>query len=421
MTLPQDEHDAGGTQSAPQALDPKALPLYGVRVLELGTVIAGPAVGLFLADLGADVVSIENPRADPFQQSRPSTAFLRRNKRSLTIDLGKQGGKEVFFDLVRTADVVVENYAPGAVDRMGVGYAAVSAANGRIVYSSIKGFLPGPYSNRLAADELAQMMGGLAFMTGLPGKPMRAGASITDLGVAAFSAMGIMAALVQRERTGKGQHIQGGLFETVAFWMSQHLAIMGVTGKAPEPIPVRGVWYQMRWPIYDVFETGDERQVFVGILNDKQWTSFCAEFSLGSLKNNPDLQTNEQRLQAREQLLGQLGPLFRSYSNADLLVRLERAEVVFAPVNNPADLLSDPHLLAGNRLLDTEFQGRHFALPTLPLSSNSFRFGIRRQPVPPGQDTLDLLQEQGYDQQRIAELCRQGVIELSGYPKEEKK
>ena len=394
-----------------------SLPLDGIRIFELGTVIAGPAVGLFLADLGADVVSIENPRADPFQIARPSTAFLRRNKRSLTADLAKPAGKDLFLDLVRTADVVVENYAPGAVDRLGVGYEAVSAVNGRIVYCSIKGFLPGPYGNRLAADELAQMMGGLAYMTGLPGRPMRAGASITDLGLASFSTMAILAALLQRERTGRGQHIHGGLFETVAFWMSQHLAILGVTGKVPEPVTVQGVWYQMRWPIYDVFAAADERQVFVGILNDKQWASFCAEFSLGSLKSDPDLQTNEQRLNSRQLLLTQLGSLFRSHTSAELLVRLERADVVFAPVNNPADLLSDPHLRASSQFLETEFKGRHFSLPALPLSSSAYRFGIRRQPVPPGEDTLALLNEHGYDQQRVMELCRQGVIELPGYPK----
>lgn len=397
------------------------LPLDGIRVFELGTVIAGPAVGLFLADLGADVVSIENPRADPFQIARPSTAFLRRNKRSLTVDLAKPAGKDLFLDLVRSADVVVENYAPGAVDRIGVGYDAVSAVNSRIVYSSIKGFLPGPYSNRLAADELAQMMGGLAYMTGLPRRPMRAGASITDLGVAAFSTMAILAALLQRERTGRGQHIHGGLFETVAFWMSQHLAIMGATGKTPEPITVRGVWDQMRWPIYDVFEAADKRQVFVGILNDKQWASFCAEFDLDSLKSNPDLQTNEQRLHSRQLLLDHLGPLFLSYPLAELLARLERAVVLFAPINGPADLLSDPHLHATNQFLETEFKGRRFLLPALPLQSSAYRLGIRHQPPTPGKDTLALLNEHGYDQQRVDELCRQGVIELADTPKQEDK
>lgn len=397
------------------------LPLEGTRVFELGTVIAGPAVGLFLADLGADVVSIENPRADPFQTSRPSTAFLRRNKRSLTVDLAKPAGKELFLDLVRTADVVVENYAPGAVDRIGVGYDAVTAVNARIVYCSIKGFLPGPYSHRLAADELAQMMGGLAYMTGLPRRPMRAGASITDLGVAAFATMAILAALLQRQHTGRGQHIHGGLFETVAFWMSQHLAIMGTTGKTPEPITVRGVWDQMRWPIYDVFDVADERQVFVGILNDKQWASFCAEFDLASLKNDPDLQTNEQRLRSRQLLLDHLGPLFRSHRSAELMTRLERAEVLFAPINNPGDLLSDAHLRATNQFLETEFKGRRFSLPALPLQSSAYRLGIRHQPPPPGKDTLSLLNEYGYDRERVAELCRQGVIELPGNPKQEDK
>jgi crotonobetainyl-CoA:carnitine CoA-transferase CaiB-like acyl-CoA transferase len=394
------------------------LPLEGIRVFELGTVIAGPAVGLFLADLGADVVSIENPRADPYQQARPSTAFLRRNKRSLAINLAKPAGKDLFLDLIRTADVVVENYAPGAVDRIGVGYEAVSAVNSRIVYCSIKGFLPGPYSNRLAADELAQMMGGLAYMTGLPQRPMRAGASITDLGVAAFSTMAILAALLQRASTGRGQHIHGGLFETVAFWMSQHLAILGATGQTPEPITVRGVWEQMRWPIYDVFEVADKRQVFVGILNDKQWASFCAEFELDSLKSNPDLQTNEQRLRSRQLLLNHLGPLFLNYPIADLLARLERAEVLFAPVNRPEDLLSDAHLHATNQFLETEFKGRRFLLPALPLRSSAYRLGIRRQPAPPGEDTLALLNEYGYDRQRVAELSSQGVIGLPETPKE---
>lgn len=390
------------------------LPLTGIKVLELGTVIAGPAVGLFLADLGADVVSIENPRTDPFQSARPATAFLKRNKRSVTIDLAQQAGKDLFLDLARTADVVVENYAPGAVERIGVGYESVSAVNNAIVYCSIKGFLPGPYSDRVAADEVAQMMGGLAFMTGLPGRPLRAGASVTDLGAASFATMGILAALLQRERTGKGQHIQSGLFETVAFWMSQHLAIMGVTGKIPEPLTVQGVWYQMRWPIYDVFEVADKRQVFVGILNDKQWSSFCAEFDLASLQANPDLQTNEQRLNCRQLLLTHLSALFLGQPLAELVPRLERAKVLFAPVNAPADLLSDPHLLAGKQFLETHFKGKQFPLPALPLKSDAFQLGIRWQPGSAGEETLALLQELGCDTQRVTELCRLGVIAIPG-------
>jgi crotonobetainyl-CoA:carnitine CoA-transferase CaiB-like acyl-CoA transferase len=386
------------------------LPLQGIRVLELGQVISGPAVGLFLADLGADVTAVENPRADAFQRERPTLAFLRRNKRNIAIDLRMSDGRELFLDLAKKSDIVVENYGPGTVERLGIDYKTVSTLNKRVIYCSIKGFLPGPYGNRKAADEVVQMMGGLAFMTGLPGRPMRAGASVTDLGAASFGTIAILAALIQRETTGEGQHIQAGLYETVVFWMSQHLALLGVTGEAPEPVTVVGVSDRLGWPIYDVFRTADEKLVFLGLLNDKHWTSFCAELELHSLASDPKLQTNEQRLEQRPSLVGRLREIIGTYRSSDLLSRLERIDVVFAPVHSPADLVSDEHLLASRQLLETEFMGSRFLLPMLPVRTSEFSPSIRCQPRAFAQDTESYLRESGYGEAVISEWLRSGVI-----------
>lgn len=387
-----------------------ALPLAGIRVLELGQVIAGPAVGLFLAELGADVIAVENPRADVFQRERAALAFLKRNKQSLAIDLQQPAGRALFLDLASRTDVVVENYGPGTLERLGLDYAAVSARNPRVIYCSIKGFLPGPYGQRRAADELAQMMGGLAYMTGLPGRPMRAGASITDLGAATFATMGVLAALVDRDKTGRGQHVSSALFETVVFWMSQHLAGYGLSGRAPEPMSVRGVSDSLGWPIYDVFETADDKLLFLGLINDKHWQAFCAEFALDDLARAPDLQTNEQRLRARTALLTRLAAIMRAAPRADLLMRLERAAVVFAPVHTPTELLEDEHLQATGRLQETEFRGQRFLLPGLPLESSAYRLGLRHQPPPFGADTVACLRAYGFGDEQIEAWLREGVV-----------
>ena len=265
-------------------------PLAGLKVVEFTHMVMGPACGLMLADLGADVVKVE-PAPDGDNTRRLSgsgTGFFsiaNRNKRSLAVDLKSADGMAVVRRLLADADVLIENFRPGAMDKLGLSYAALSADNPRLIYCSCKGFLPGPYNSRVALDEVVQMMGGLAYMTGPPGQPLRAGSSVNDIMGGMFGAIGILAAVTERQRTGRGRHVQTGLFENNVLLMAQHMAQFALTGTEPPPMSVR----QVAWPIYDLFDTGDGGQVFVGVVTDTQWRLFCAEFALDALGADPAL------------------------------------------------------------------------------------------------------------------------------------
>src|SRR5919205_1509936 len=281
------------------------LPLAGVRVLELGHIVAGPTAALILADLGADVVKIERP--DGGDQARRMSGngsvfhFLNRNKRSMIIDLKAHAGKEVFRRLVRTADVVLDNYAPGVLDRLGLGYDDLAATNPRLVYLSLKGFLPGPYEHRPSLDELAQMMGGLAYMTGPRGQPLRAGASIIDIGAATYGVIAILAALAQRERTGCGERIVAGLYETSVFWVGQWMAMSALNGEPSVPMPEAGQSVRMGWGIFHLFPTADEgEQVFIAVTSNAHWERFCQALDLPDLFADERLKTNAGRNAAQE-------------------------------------------------------------------------------------------------------------------------
>src|SRR6266545_2794394 len=213
------------------------LPFSGIQVLELGHTVMGPSCSLVLADLGADVVKVEPPEGD---RTRANVGFgsaifpvFNRNKRSLCIDLKSEAGKAVFRQVVAKVDALVENFGPGTMDRLGLGYDTLSQVNPRLVYCALKGFLSGPYEHRAALDEIVQFMGGLAYMTGPRGMPLRAGSSVVDIVGGMFGALGIMAALRERERTGRGQLVQSALFESTAFLVAQHMGQQALTGKAP--------------------------------------------------------------------------------------------------------------------------------------------------------------------------------------------
>ncbi len=253
--------------------------------------VMGPTCGLVLADLGADVVKVEPaPEGDNTRRLAGSgTGFfaaLNRNKRSLAVDLKSSDGIELVRRLLAEADVLVENFRPGAMDRLGLGWEQVSALNPRLVYCSCKGFLPGPYEHRTALDETVQMMGGLAYMTGLPGRPLRAGSSVNDIMGGMFGAIGILAALNERHETGRGRHVQSGLFENNVLLMAQHMAQIAATGREPPPMSTR----TPAWPVYDIFDTADGEQVFVGAVTDTQWPIFCDAFGLAESRRRPDAQ-----------------------------------------------------------------------------------------------------------------------------------
>ena len=240
------------------------LPLAGIRVVEFSHMVMGPSCGLILGDLGADVIKVEpvgegdNTRRLPGSGAGFFAAF-NRNKQSLALDIKAPKGLAFAKKLIARSDALIENFRPGGLDALGLGYDALSIDNPGLIYCSLKGFLSGPYEHRPALDETVQMMGGLAYMTGPPGRPLRAGASVNDIMGGMFAVIGIMGALMERAHTGRGQRIRSALFENNAFLVSQHMAQFAVTGKAAAPMPAR----ISSWGIYDVFDTADASQIFI--------------------------------------------------------------------------------------------------------------------------------------------------------------
>jgi len=395
--------------------DNQALPLSGIKVVEFTHMVMGPAAGLMLADLGADIIRIEPAQGDNTRRLPGSGAgyftMYNRNKRSLCVDLKSAAGKELVLKLVDEADVLIENFRPGTMDRLGFGYAVLKVRNPKLIYCSEKGFLSGPYEHRTALDEVAQMMGGLAYMTGPPGQPLRAGTSVIDVQGGMFGALGILAALYQRDETGQGQQVVASLFESTVFLVGQHMAQYAVTGKAAAPMPAR----VSAWAIYQVFETADDDNVFVGVVSDKQWKLLCESFGLDELAADETLATNNDRVEHKERLLPIIKDTFRQYSKLELMDKLEKTGLPFAPITKPEELFDDPHLAANDGLLpitvtDGERAGKQSKLPALPLEMNGRRFGIHR-PVPrKGQHTREIMAEAGYCEDEIDTMIEQGAV-----------
>ena len=392
------------------------LPLEGTRVLELGHIVAGPTAGLILADLGADVIKIEDPlRGGDQSRSNPTGLatfyYLNRNKRSFALNLKTPEGKELFLKFAAASDVVLDNYAPGVLDRLGVDYDTVSKINPRVIYCSINGFLKGPYAHRPALDEVAQMMGGIAFMTGLPDQPLRIGASVTDISAATYGVIGILCALLQRGQTGRGQRLTSGLFETVVFWVGQHMSNFAMTGEPSIPMPVRKMGTRFRWGVFDLFRARDRKQVFIGITSNRHWETFCAEFGQPELFSHPDLRNNETRTRARDWLLPRVQDIVGNYESKELMGKLDKAEVPYAPVNTPADLYDDPYLTKhGGRLLAVQAGNKTVRLPALPFESEDFEFAVTKQPPELGEHTKEILQELGISDAEMDRLVKGNVV-----------
>ena len=396
---------------------PSALPLDGIRVLELGHIVAGPSAGLLLADLGADVIKVE--RAGEGDQSRAMPAgssalfhFLNRNKRSTAIDLkGSAEGRALFLRLAAVSDVVIDNFAHGAVEALDLGYDVLSRTNPGLIYLALKGFLPGPNETRPFLDELAQMSAGLAFMTGPRGQPMRAGASIVDVGAAAYGVIAVLAALQQRAKTGVGQRITSGLYETTVFWVGQWLAQYAATGEPSVPLPEMRQGTRMGWGVYQLFTAADGEQIFVGITSNGHWERFCREFGLDDLLADPRLDDNAKRVAARAWLPARIATELARHPSAELARRLERARVPFAPLRRPDQLVDDPHLNAAGQFVETPLPGQAPAkLPKLPVRSTAFEMSLRRPAPQLGEHTREVLEEIGLTGKEIDALASRRII-----------
>ncbi len=389
--------------------DTISLPLSGIKVVEFTHMVMGPTAGVILADMGAEVVKIEPKGGDNTRRLNGSGSgyfsMYNRNKKSVCIDLKTQKGKQVALDLISSADILLENFRPGAMDKLGFGYEQLSQLNPSLIYCSLKGFLSGPYAHRTALDEVTQMMGGLAYMTGLPDKPMRAGSSVIDITGGMFGVIGVLAALEERHRTGKGKQVTSSLYETTAFMVGQHMAQQKTTGEAPPPMSVR----RSAWAVYDIFHCAGNEQVFVGVVSDTQWRLFCEAFEFNELANDPDLANNNGRVAKRNRLLPVIQERFSHMSKNALMDKLEQTGLPFAPINKPSDLFDDPHLNAGGLVEITLSDGTKAKLPALPVEMDGQRFGLRHD-LPRSDDTEDTLSAIGYSDEQIQQLAEQNVI-----------
>ena len=392
------------------------LPLSGIRVLELSLAVMGPTCGLILADMGAEVIRVERaPEGDETRRLKGFGLgffpFLNRNKKSIAIDLKSERGKEVLKKLILSADVLVENFAPGTIERLGFGYDQLASLNPRLIYCALKGFMPGPYEKRPALDEVVQMMSGLAYMTGPLGQPLRAGASIIDILGGTYGVIAILAALHEREKTGKGQSVIATLFESAAFLMGQHMAVAAITGKPCPPMPNR----QSAWSIYDRFEVKGGDLVFVGITSDRHWKRFCETFGLAELGADERLTKNNDRVTQRPWLIPAIQKHFKTLTKAELFRLCEEAGIPFSPIAKPEELFDDPQLNEGGGLVETTLPGGvRTKLPRIPLRVGSYDFGLRNDPPEVGQDGRELLKSIGLSDGEIDQLQREQIVVAAG-------
>jgi crotonobetainyl-CoA:carnitine CoA-transferase CaiB-like acyl-CoA transferase len=393
----------------------KTLPLTGVRVVEFTHMIMGPTCGMVLGDLGAEVIKVEPIDGDNTGRLLGSGAgffpLFNRNKKSIALDLKSVQGKEIALKLIATADVVAENFRTEAMIKLGLDYDSVKTINPRLVYVSHKGFLPGPYAHRTALDEVVQMMGGLAYMTGRPGDPVRAGSSVNDIMGGMFGAIGAMAALMERSQTGKGQLVQSALFENNIFLVAQHMMQYAVTGVAAEPMPNR----ISAWAVYDVFTVKNGEQIFLSAVSDGQWKTMCDAFCWNDLFNDPRYPDNNARVIRRSELIPELRTRFAAFTAAELTTIFEQHGLPFAPITKPHELLDDPHLIASGglqpiTLVDGEHAGQTALTVPLPFSMNGQRMAVRHNPPKLGEHSHALLAELGYSLTEISNMIDARVV-----------
>ena len=392
-----------------------ALPLTGLRVVEFTHMVMGPTCGMVLADLGAEVIKVEPIEGDRTRHLLGAGAgffpMFNRNKKSIAIDLHQPEGAALARRLAGTADVVAENFKPGTMVKYGLDYASLSQADPRLIYVSHKGFLPGPYDHRTALDEVVQMMGGLAYMTGRPGDPLRAGSSVNDIMGGMFGAIGAMGALIQRGITGRGQEVQTALYENNVFLVGQHMLQYAITGRAAAPMPDR----ISAWGIYDIFTVKDGEQIFLAAVSDAQWLTFCDALGLADLRDLPQYATNNLRVQGRGTLMPVLRERLIAWRAAELAALFERVGLPFAPIRKPEELYDDEHLLATGGLADItlpdgERAGQSVGTALFPFTMGGQRLGVRLQPPTSGQHTMALLVALGYNEAQVADFVARRVV-----------
>ena len=394
-----------------------SLPYAGIRVIEFTHMVMGPTCGMVLGDLGAEVIKIEPMDGDKTRGLLGSGAgffsMFNRNKKSIAVNINTPAGRKIVQELIATADILCENFKPGTMKKLQLDYDSLKVQFPRLIYVSHKGFLPGPYDHRTALDEVVQMMGGLAYMTGTEEKPLRAGASVNDMMGGIFGAMGAMAALRQRDLTGQGQEIQSALFENNVLLVGQHMMQYAVTGKPAKPMPSR----ISAWGIYDVFEVAQAEKIFLAVVSDTQWKIFCDIFNWPDLFQNTSYATNNQRVQSRATLIPLIKARLQSYSAQRISQLFADHGLPYAAITRPEQLFDDPHLNATGGLAkiiisDGLKAGQEVTTPLLPITMDGKRLPIRFNPPKTGEHSNTILAELGYSFEEIQELLAKQTIRV---------
>jgi formyl-CoA transferase len=368
------------------------LPLDGIRVVEFTHMVMGPTCGMILADLGAEVIKVEPPGGDKTRKLPGlGIGFFRsfnRNKKSVVLDLHSPDGVTAAKELIGASDVMLENFRPGLMASLGLDHAALEAEFPHLISVSHKGFLPGPYEHRVALDEVVQMMGGLSYMTGPVGRPLRAGTSVNDIMGGMFGAIGVLAALRERDRTGRGQEVQSALFENCVFLSAQNMQQHLMTGEPVPPMPSR----VSSWSVYDVFTLKDGEQLFIGAVSDRQFLILCRVLEAPELAADPALSSNEKRVALRPELLKRLAEILRHHDVGELVPKLEAAGLPYAPIVKPEQLVHDRHLKESGGLVPMQTEdGGTTDVVLLPITLGGRRPGVRR-PLPRiGEHTEEIL------------------------------
>jgi crotonobetainyl-CoA:carnitine CoA-transferase CaiB-like acyl-CoA transferase len=364
MTVSAPSHAKGEDAGA-------ALPLSGIRVVEMSHMVMGPSCGMVLSQLGADVVKVEPLGGDKTRQLKGMGIsffpLFSRGKSSVELDLASAEGQADFHALLRDADVFIENFKDDTVAKLGLDAKRLAARYPDLIICSHKGFLSGPYEHRPALDEVVQMMTGLAYMTGSREQPLRAGASVNDIMGGLFGVIGILAALLDRSKGGRGAEVRVGLFENCLFIVAQHLVQYQLTGLPVQPMSQRA----HAWPVYDIFETADHERLFVAVTTDSAWKAFCTTFGLDVLLEDSTLQTVSERIAARDRTVPIIAACLRGYPIMELEQALDALSIPFARISAPEDMLQDPHVLRPGGLVTAMLpDGSSVRIPSLPFEYN---------------------------------------------------
>lgn len=395
-------------------------PLKGLKVIDLSHIMAGPACSMLLADMGADVIKVEKiPGGDDARRMVPPTvadesaAFLimNRNKRGIALNLKTGGGRGALAHLLKDADVLIENYRRGTMEKMGFGYEALHQLNPKLIYCSISGFgRTGPYADRGGFDLVAQGMTGLMSITGerAGGPPMKAGAPVTDITAGILACVGILAALHSRASTGQGQMVDTSLFEagiTHTYW---HSAICFATGKSPGPM---GTAHPLNAP-YQAFPASDG-WITVGAANQENWQRLIDALEAPELRDDPRFTNNAERMRNLSALTAALTPLFQRRSVAEWLKRLEECGVPAGPVLDIAQMHADPQALAREMIVETTHPaaGKVKAIG-LPIKFSETPGGVRKAAPLMGEHTREVLLETGFSDAEIEQMAAQGAIQM---------